>query len=343
MILTTVALIFGMGVGKFFSISSAGPVDASAGRPARSVQADTPASSVGESGSGPAVLHRPTISTREFDRMTAEMRRQITRFRGKVCVYVKNLETDQEWAYNANVKVPSASLIKIPVMIGVYEKIGRGELSLDQRVTLNRSARKAGSGQLKWRNNGEQFTIRELLEEMITVSDNIAQEMLIQTVGMEYLQRQFSASGLIHTNLTRQGLTLRPYTSVENFTTAREMGMILEDLYRCRKMDPRLCQEMLGIMQRVKYKDRLPRYMPKDYGLSHKTGLLRRACHDVGIVYSPAGDYIICVLTANGPSYRDSKRFIAKVGSISYRYFQTPSPLSTASTLRPATTFKPAS
>ncbi|OGS25461.1 MAG: hypothetical protein A3J70_07425 [Elusimicrobia bacterium RIFCSPHIGHO2_02_FULL_61_10] len=291
-----------------------------------------------------AATSRPTISSKDFDRMSQDMRRAVRTFQGGVSIYVKNLETGKEWAYNADEKMPSASLIKLPIMIGVVEKIGKGELSLDHPMVLTREARRSGSGHIKWRPNGEVFTIGQLLEEMMAYSDNIAQELLIRAVGMKYLRERFAAFGLTATNITREGLSLAPRTRIENYTTAREMGMLLEQIYRGQKFGGDSSARMIELMKHAKYNDRLPRQLPAGWTIAHKTGLLRRACHDCGIVYSPAGDYIICVLTRSGRSYRDAKRFISKVAAISYRYFETPTgAVASTSGLPSRAVFKPAS
>lgn len=263
-----------------------------------------------------------TISDADFDRMVAEMQRAALRYPPPVSIYVKNLATGREWTFSPDRLMPSASLIKVPVMLGVYEKLAKGELRLDDSLVLTRQVRRLGSGHLKHYRTGSRFTVEELLETMITHSDNTAQEMLIRAVGLDYLQTRFPAYGLQFTNITRQGLSLSSWTRVENYTTAREMAGLLESLYAGESFGPALSAEMLERMKRVKYRDRLTRYLPSGWSVAHKTGLLRKSCHDVGIVYSPAGDYILCVMTTGVPRYRDAKQFISRIGAISYKYFK---------------------
>lgn len=326
--ITAVALAFGLLAGRYlqaYTRADATGVTPSAQTDTSAEPAPAPSSAFSDTQVS-AEKQRQVLSDKDFDRMTQEMRKAAKRFPGSVGIYFKDLSGGREWMYNPNQLMPSASLVKVPVMVGVYDKISKGELSLDQILTLTKETRKSGSGHLKWRKNGEQFTVRELLEQMMAYSDNIAQEMLIHEVGLKYLQEKFPALGLSSTNITRQGLSLAHYTAVENYTTAREMGQLLENIYNGKKFGKEASAQMIELMKGAKYNDRLPRYLPKGWVIAHKTGLLRRACHDCGIVYSPAGTYIICVLTSSGPSYRDSKRFISKVAAVSFRIFESANP-----------------
>ncbi len=335
--ITAVALALGLMAGRLYtradatgaSLSQRAPMDTSAEPSAvpSSAPSDTSVS---------AEKHRQVLSDKDFERMTQDMRRAAKRFPGSVSIYFKDLSGGREWTYNPNQMMPSASLVKVPVMVGVFEKISKGELSLDQVLTLTKETRKSGTGHLKWRRNGERFTVRELLQELMAYSDNIAQEMLIREIGLTYLQERLPDFGLSATNITRQGLSLAHYTAVENYTTAREMGQLLENIYNGKKFGKEASAQMIELMKGAKYNDRLPRYLPKGWVIAHKTGLLRRACHDCGIVYSPAGTYIICVLTSSGRSYRESKRFISKVATVSFRVFESATSAVTATSGLPS-------
>ena len=78
---------------------------------------------------------------------------------------------------------------------------------------------------------------------------------------------------------------------------------------------------MLDILKHQHLHDRLPRFLPAGWEMAHKTGLLRKSCHDVGIVFSPKGDYMICVLTSHDVTYKNAKRFIASLGRITFDYY----------------------
>jgi hypothetical protein len=123
-------------------------------------------------------------------------------YRGRVGIYIKDLETGRTWDYNSGRKFPSASLIKLPIMAAVFEKIRAGQLSLDTQIKLTRGYRVGGSGSLKWVRDGTSLSVMEIVYKMITESDNTATKMLIDSVGMDYLAAAFRAMDLEHTNIT---------------------------------------------------------------------------------------------------------------------------------------------
>ena len=78
---------------------------------------------------------------------------------------------------------PSASLIKVPIMAAVFEKIRAGQLSLDTQIKLNRGYRVGGSGSLKWVRDGTSLSVMEIVYKMITESDNTATDLFLEAIG----------------------------------------------------------------------------------------------------------------------------------------------------------------
>jgi beta-lactamase class A len=244
-------------------------------------------------------------------------------FGGTVGYVIKDLTTGQVAMSNADLAFPSASLIKLPVLCAAFQAIEEGKMSLSAPVTLQRGDRRGGSGLLKWAPTGTIYTNRELLEYMIGHSDNTATELLIRQLGYDYLQNTFSRFGLRHTDIHPEGFKLTSrHVTEDNMTSPEDMATLLEKIYRRELVSPQASDQMLEILKHQKLRDRLPRFLPTGWGIAHKTGLLRKACHDVGIVFAPRGDYLICVLTAHDVTYKKAKRFIASVGRITYDYYQ---------------------
>ncbi len=259
----------------------------------------------------------------EFEKMSAELEKAARAYPARVAIIVRDLGRGWTYAYHPDDLFPSASLIKVPVMVGVFDKIHNGRLSLHSKLKLRRSTRMGGSGRIKWRRDGTRFTVRQLLEQMMQRSDNTAMLLLIDEVGMGYLQNFFPTMGLVYTEIYPEGLRLTSgRVRYENYTTAREMTGIFEKAYRGQLVNSFASELMLDIMKGKKGKTRLAKKLPVGWEIAHKTGLLRRSCHDAGVVYSPNGDFVITVLTGRNASYGRAKEFITKVGDIAYKHYR---------------------
>lgn len=258
-----------------------------------------------------------------WSEMIRRLEREAVAYPGRVAIYLKDIKRDRTWTYHPDDLFPSASLIKVPVMAAVFDKIHRGELSLDSRLVMHRRDRVGGSGSIKWFPDGTSFAVRELLERMIDESDNTAARMLIATAGFGYLQQEFPKMGLLYTEIYPEGMSLRSSpVRYENYTTAREMSMLLEKIYRGELVDPYSDELMLEFLKRHHARARLAKRLPTGWEIAHKTGLLRGACHDSAIIFTPRGDYVLTVLTGKNRSYGRAKDFIAQLGRITYAYYK---------------------
>lgn len=263
---------------------------------------------------------------KKWDKMVVRLEKTARDYRGNVGVYFKDLNSGNVWEYKADKLFPSASLIKLPMMAAVFEKIRKGDLSFDTQIRLTRRERRGGSGTLKWAREGTKLSVMELLYKMITESDNTATNMLSDYVGMNYLQREFSRMGLVYTKIYPEGFNLTSgRVARENYTTAREMAYLIERIYNRDLVDSQSSELMLDFLKHSKTRTRLRRGLPIGWELAHKTGLLRRSCHDVGIVFSPQGDYVIAVLTGNVPNYSSAKKFITKIAKHTVDYYKVES------------------
>jgi beta-lactamase class A len=276
------------------------------------------------------------IRAGEWAEMTAALGKMADAYPGRVGIYLKDLQTGQTWEYNPDRLFPSASLVKVPIMASVFEKIKLGAITLDTQIKLTHRDRVGGSGSLKWVRNGTSLSVMEIIYKMITESDNTATRMLIDYVGMEYLARTFRELGLVNTNICWDGMSLASgHLARDNFTTAREMALLMEKIYNGELVNRDASEEMLEVLKHNKSHNRLRKGLPIGWEIGHKTGLERKSCHDVGIVFSPRGDYVIAVLTSNVPNYTSAKNFISKVAKFTYKYYKIDADYSAESQGRP--------
>lgn len=209
-------------------------------------------------------------------------------------------------------------------MAALFADVEDGRIRLDGSLQYRRKYRRDGAGTMKWARDGSRFTISALVHTMISKSDNTATAMVISLLGYDRLNERFSQFGLTETRIAPTGMSLasRLDPSLDNWTTPEEMGRLLEKIYRhdILKNDG-LSDLMLEIMKGANSRSRLARDLPSHWQLARKTGLLRKNCHDVGIVFAPDGDYIICVMTGDNRTYAGAKGFISDVGRQTYAYY----------------------
>jgi len=250
---------------------------------------------------------------------------RIGRFKGTVAVVIKDLDTNWEIDFNKEALMPSASLVKVPIMFSCFYAARDGKISLKDLVSLKRSDKVAGSRVLGRMPAGSTLTVEELLNPMITESDNAAANALIDYIGFDTLNAYFRSMGLRNTNLARKMMDFEERSEgEENYTTAEDMASLLEEIYRRDFLSKDISEECLLLLGNQKINDRIPRKLPKDGTyIAHKTGLERNVCHDIGIVFTQKGNFLICVMVKHQQKYaQPAKRLISDIALLTYDYYQ---------------------
>ena len=216
---------------------------------------------------------------------------------GDAAIVIKDLDMNWQIESNKEMSIPSASLVKIPIMMAYFCAAEEGKLKLSDSIELKQSDKVDGSASLKNICPGSSCKIEDLIYPMITQSDNTAANMLINRLGFDDLNRYFVKFGLKHTNLSRKMLDFKfRKEGIENYTTVGDMAYILEELYRGKFINKKISQRCLEFLAQQKINDRIPKRLPSEIIVAHKTGLENGVCHDVGIVYTSKGNFLICVL-----------------------------------------------
>jgi beta-lactamase class A len=266
-----------------------------------------------------AELQRKKAAWSDLER---SVRRDIAVYSGSVGLVIKDLSTGWTIEINKDAVFPSASLVKIPLMAAAFLAEGTGRIDLKQAVTLENRFKAGGSGSLKNLPAGKRFTLEDLVEIMVAESDNTAANMLIDLFGFEYLNPAFKQLGLANTDIKRKMMDFSGRKhGVENFTTAADLSLLLENIYRKKLLNRQISQRCLEILKAQKIRDRIPARLPADTAVAHKTGLEQGVCHDAGIVFTPRGDFLICALIKhNDKTARPAKRVISRVALDVYNY-----------------------
>jgi len=238
---------------------------------------------------------------------------------------IEDLATGWRITLDKDKPIPAASMVKLPILASYGRAAAERKVNLAEKITLRQRDVVAGSGILKTLPTGQEFTIDQLLTIMISESDNTATNMLIDRLGFGYLNSSFKALGLKRTNLARKMMDMKSRRKGdENFTTAEDLSSLLEKIYYGRLVSRNYSKKCLAILLAQKMKDRIPRKLPASVPVAHKTGLENFVCHDAGLVFTPKGNFLICVLTKhNLKTAKPAKRFIQQVALKTYEFYQS--------------------
>ena len=249
---------------------------------------------------------------------------KVINFRGTVGLVVEDLDTEREIAFNEDTLIPSASLVKVPIMFSCFYAAQDGKISLKDTISLKSYEKVSGSRVLGREPAGSVFTVEELFNPMITQSDNAAANILIDFLGFDTLNLYFKRMGLKNTNIARKMMDFEERREgEENYTTAQDMAYLLEELYYKKFLNKDVSEKCLELLGQQKINDRIPRKLPRGTFVVHKTGLEKHVCHDVGIVFTNKGNFLICVLTKHEDRFaKAAKKFISDVTLLTYNYYK---------------------
>jgi beta-lactamase class A len=226
--------------------------------------------------------------------------------KGKVAVAVKHLGTGEEWYRNTDDVMPTASLIKLPIMAEVYAQVKEGKVGLEDKVTLTKEDMVQGSGILTDHfSPGATFSLRDAVRLMIVYSDNTATNLVLDKVGIRAVNERMAGIWITETRINAKvfkGST----TSVDpdrtkkyglGSTTAREMLTLLERLHKNELVSADASKAMLEHLKKCDDKEKFPRFLPKGVTVAHKTGSVNNSRTDAGILAFNGGPVAVCVLT----------------------------------------------
>lgn len=202
-------------------------------------------------------------------------------------------------AINADWRVPGASTVKILLLIEAHAQSLAGELDLGASTTYLAEDRVEGSGSLQYEKPGSTWTWRQLLRRMIAESDNVASNMILRRLGMARVNARAEQMGLQVTRFARPFMDEEARRrGIENWTTAREMAMVVRAIYRREILTAEACDEMIALMERTS-RGRIAAGVPKFIPVGHKGGSLPGLRHDVGWVAVPGHPYVLSVFLEN--------------------------------------------
>ncbi len=190
--------------------------------------------------------------------------------KGKVAVAVKHLGSGESFRYHADQVMPTASLIKFPVMIEAYRQAADKKVDLDSFITLKKEDKVGGSGVLTYHfSDGSRFKLRDAVRLMIAFSDNTATNLVLDAIGIGATAATMEKMGYpntkIHSKVFHRETSVFPERSKQyglGSTTPDEMIRLCEAVYRKQVLSPAACDEMLEHLRACEDRDKFPRLAP---------------------------------------------------------------------------------
>ena len=250
-------------------------------------------------------------------------------------VALHDLETGFELRYNADRWFHAASTIKVPILLGAFAAIDRGELlphsrvhvrnrflsiveNIPFRIESDRDANSAVHGAI-----GKMMRVDELAYHMITTSSNLATNLLLGVIGPEAVNQTLREldveDGIELTRGVEDELAFDK--GINNRVTAEGLLRILVMLAEGKAFSPGLSRRMMDILHGQEFNQGIPARLPKGVRVAHKTGEISTVAHDAGVVYLPKRKpYVLVILTEWDASTTGRSRTIAAISHAIYEF-----------------------
>lgn len=244
---------------------------------------------------------------------------------GTVGVAVRDVARSRALDINPDVRFPSASVIKVPILVELLARAEEGGLSLDDRARVSEADKVPGSGVLRMMHEGLELTLGDLAHLMITISDNTASNMLIDRLGCDRINARMEGLGLVQTRLQRKFYDFPARDrGLDNWASARELADLLLAIERRQVVSRDACERILEIMRKQQFTHKLPALLPPDTQVASKTGSITGVSHDIGVIYCPAGPLVLVVLTRGIAEPSVSEGGIRHIARLVYHHWGTP-------------------
>jgi len=251
-------------------------------------------------------------------------------FNGDVGIYVKNLKTGKIASINADTIFPTASMIKIPITCGIFDKIEKGELDYHSELMYCDSLLYAGEDILGSFKDSEKIALNKVLMLMITTSDNTASlwAQLLAGTGSA-INEVMASNGLKYTRVNSRTPGRKDNQKKYGWgqTTPKEMATLLTLIRDGKMINPAASERIYRNLIRIFWDTEALSQIPPTVQVASKSGAVDAARSEVLLVNAPHGDYVFCITTKNqkDTSWNYSNEgwtMIRKLSNLLWNYYE---------------------
>jgi beta-lactamase class A len=260
-------------------------------------------------------------------------------YHGDIGIYVKSLKEGKIVTINADTIFPTASIVKVPILLGVIDKINRGELFYDSALTYKDSLLYEGEDILGSFKNNEKILLKKVIMLMLTTSDNTASLWLQGLAGKgTRINEILDSLGLKYTRVNSRTPGRETNRNMYGWgqTTPMEMGKLIEMIYRNKIFSAAMCERMMRCLGRNYWdENEAISQIPPRIEVFSKNGCVDASRSEVLLVNAPHNPYIFCIFTKNNTdtSWTHSNEawtLARKISKLLWNYFEPKSNWSSA-------------
>ncbi|NJN62873.1 MAG: serine hydrolase [Coleofasciculaceae cyanobacterium RL_1_1] len=220
---------------------------------------------------------------------------------------------------NGNQVLAAASTIKLPILVAFFQAVDRGEVRLDEMLTLKAEQVAEGSGTMQFDAPGTQYSALEVITQMIVISDNTATNIILDRLGgQSVLNAQFQSWGMAHTVLNE------PLPDLQGMNTVSpdDLTHLLASIDRGELVSLRSRDRLLDILEATQNDSLLPQALGDGATIAHKTGNIKHSLGDSGLIDLPNGKrYVLSVIVKRPAEDDRAAEIVRQVAQLAQDYF----------------------
>ena len=262
--------------------------------------------------------------------------KRIADSRADVGVAFRTLDGKVRWFYHEEDSFHAASTMKVPVMIELFHQVKEGKIRLEEPITIHNEFKSIVDGSPYkldptddsetdlYRAEGQTRTLSQLCELMITVSSNLATNLIIEKLGVENIRATAHSLGADGVNVLRGVEDGKAFEKgLNNTTTAQGLEVLMTAIAHGKAVDAQSSQQMIAILEKQHFNEGIPAGLPAGTRVAHKTGEITRIHHDAAIVYAPR-PFVLVILVRGLAEQKDSSALMADITRLLYAASQSP-------------------
>lgn len=277
------------------------------------------------------VLASMLVQAQKTDRkLQASIESLVKGFNGEIGVYVKDLRSGKTVSIQADSVFPTASIVKIPIAIGIVDQINKGGLTYHQQLVYNDSLLYPGEDILGSYKNGEKIELSKLLMLMLTTSDNTASVWLQILAGTGVrINALMDSLGFpeLKVNSRTPGRESMRTTYGWGQMTPRAMATLMEKIYRRELLSPAVSDRLLRVLNRNYWDGEALSQIPPYAAVYSKSGAVNASRSEVVLVRGRKSEYVFCIVTKNNKDQswepaNEAWVLTRKISALLWRHFE---------------------